>query len=49
VVECAEGDMAIDAGGCYGDTALYFAHKTGPRGPLSFCRSMSRCSAGICS
>ena len=26
-IECAEGDVAIDAGGCYGDTAIYFAHK----------------------
>ena len=35
VIECAEGDMAIDAGGCYGDTALYFAQKTGPRGKVA--------------
>lgn len=31
-IECEEGDFAIDAGGCWGDTALYFASKTGPRG-----------------
>lgn len=35
VIECAEGDMAIDAGGCYGDTALYFAHKVGARGRVA--------------
>jgi FkbM family methyltransferase len=34
-IECAEGDVAIDAGGCYGDTALYFAHKAGPRGKVA--------------
>ena len=27
-----EGDIAIDGGGCWGDTALYLAHKVGPRG-----------------
>jgi FkbM family methyltransferase len=26
------GDQVIDAGGCWGDTALYFAHRTGPGG-----------------
>jgi len=35
VIECAEGDMAIDAGGCYGDTALYLAHKTGRKGHVA--------------
>ena len=34
-IECAEGDVAVDAGGCYGDTALYFAHKAGPRGRVA--------------
>jgi FkbM family methyltransferase len=34
-IECAEGDVAIDAGGCYGDTALYFAHKAGPMGNVA--------------
>jgi len=34
-IECAEGDVVIDAGGCYGDTALYFAHKVGPRGQVA--------------
>jgi FkbM family methyltransferase len=34
-IECAEGDVAIDAGGCYGDTALYFAHKAGPTGKVA--------------
>jgi FkbM family methyltransferase len=33
-IECAEGDVAIDAGGCYGETALYFAYKTGERGKV---------------
>jgi FkbM family methyltransferase len=26
------GDTVLDIGGCWGDTALYFAHKTGPTG-----------------
>ena len=34
-IECAPGDMAVDAGGCYGDTALYFAHKAGPDGRVA--------------
>jgi FkbM family methyltransferase len=34
VIECEEGDFAIDAGGCWGDTALYFAHKSGPSGKV---------------
>lgn len=34
VIECAKGDMAIDAGGCWGDTALYLAHKVGERGKV---------------
>lgn len=34
-IECAEGDIAIDAGGCYGDTALYLAYKAGPRGKVA--------------
>lgn len=34
-IECAAGDIAIDAGGCYGDTALYFAHKVGPSGKVA--------------
>lgn len=34
-IECAGGDVAIDAGGCYGDTALYFAHKVGPDGRVA--------------
>ncbi len=34
-IECSEGDVAIDAGGCYGDTALYFAHKAGPGGKVA--------------
>lgn len=32
---CAkEGDVVIDGGGCYGDTALYFAHKVGEKGSV---------------
>lgn len=31
-IEAQSGDIVIDAGGCYGDTALYFAHKTGGEG-----------------
>lgn len=33
-IEVASGDTVIDAGGCYGDTALYFAHKAGPQGKV---------------
>ncbi|MEW6512981.1 MAG: FkbM family methyltransferase [Pseudomonadota bacterium] len=32
VIEVGAGDTVIDAGGCYGDTALYFAHKAGGSG-----------------
>ena len=35
VIECKEGDIAVDAGGCYGDTALYLAHKAGSRGRVA--------------
>jgi len=34
VVEVEPGDTVIDAGGCWGDTALYFAHRTGPGGSV---------------
>lgn len=34
-IECEEGDHVIDAGGCWGDTALYFAHKSGSNGKVS--------------
>lgn len=34
-IECAEGDVVIDAGGCYGDTALYFAYKAGGGGTVA--------------
>ena len=33
-IECSSEDFAIDAGGCWGDTALYFAHKSGPSGKV---------------
>ncbi len=37
LIEAQEGDVVLDCGGCYGDTALYFAHKVGPQGKvLSF-------------
>jgi len=32
VIEVGTGETVIDAGGCYGDTALYFAHKAGETG-----------------
>lgn len=32
IIEAAPGDYAIDGGGCWGDTALYLAHKVGPTG-----------------
>lgn len=34
-IECSPGDTAVDAGGCYGDTAMYFAHKAGPTGRVA--------------
>lgn len=34
VIEVVEGDTVIDAGGCWGDTALYFAHKAGKTGKV---------------
>jgi FkbM family methyltransferase len=34
LIEAEEGDVVVDAGGCWGDTALYFAHKVGSRGKV---------------
>jgi len=31
-IKVKEGDIVIDAGGCFGDTALYFAHEVGETG-----------------
>lgn len=31
-IKVGEGDVVIDAGGCFGDTALYFAHEVGTKG-----------------
>jgi FkbM family methyltransferase len=31
-IEVEADDVVIDAGGCYGDTAFYFAHKAGSKG-----------------
>jgi len=31
-VEVKEGDVVLDCGGCYGDTAMYFAHLAGSSG-----------------
>lgn len=28
------GDVVIDAGGCWGETSVYFAHEAGPKGAL---------------
>lgn len=37
IIEAEPGDVVVDAGGCYGDTAFYFAHKVGSEGKvLSF-------------
>ena len=33
-IAAEEGDTVIDGGGCYGDTALYFADKIGPSGKV---------------
>lgn len=32
VIKAQEGDYVIDAGGCWGDTALFFAHMVGEQG-----------------
>lgn len=34
VIEVEEGDVVLDLGGCYGDTALYFSDKIGPNGKV---------------
>ncbi len=34
VIKAEEGNVVIDAGGCYGDTALYFAHEVGEDGKV---------------
>lgn len=34
VVEAEEGDVVLDLGGCWGDTALYFAEKVGEKGKV---------------
>lgn len=34
IIEAAPGDVVIDAGGCFGDTALYFANKVGKLGEV---------------
>ena len=34
IVEALPGDIAIDGGGCWGDTALYLAHKIGREGKV---------------
>jgi FkbM family methyltransferase len=34
-IECQAGDHVIDAGACYGDTALYFSHLAGPLGRVA--------------
>lgn len=34
LIEAESGDYVIDAGGCYGDTALYFAAKVGEKGKV---------------
>lgn len=39
-IEVEAGDTVIDAGGCYGDTALYFAYKTGSTGRVFSCEFM---------
>jgi FkbM family methyltransferase len=33
-IEAEDGDTVLDCGGCWGDTALYFAHKTGDKGDV---------------
>lgn len=33
-IQVESGDVVLDLGGCFGDTALYFAHKTGEDGQV---------------
>jgi FkbM family methyltransferase len=33
-IRVKEGDVVLDCGGCWGDTALYFASLAGPRGQI---------------
>ena len=33
-VEVSPGDIVVDGGGCWGDTALYFAHRCAPSGKV---------------
>lgn len=33
-IKTEKGDVVIDAGGCWGDTALYFAHEAGNDGKV---------------
>lgn len=33
-IQADPGDLILDLGGCWGDTALYFAHKTGDTGKV---------------
>lgn len=34
-IEVREGDVVVDGGGCWGDTALYFADRVGPKGRVA--------------
>lgn len=34
IIKAEEGDVVIDAGGCWGDSALYFAHEVGENGKV---------------
>ena len=33
-IEVKDGDVVLDCGGCYGDTAMYFAHRAGSSGRI---------------
>jgi FkbM family methyltransferase len=45
-IQAEQGDFVIDAGGCWGDTALYFAHKVGKDGKV-FCFEFSESNLTI--
>lgn len=34
IVQAEQGDVVLDVGGCWADTALYFSHKVGPSGKV---------------
>lgn len=46
VVQVEPGETVIDAGGCWGDTTLYFSDRVGPRGKV-FCFELLEENLGV--